>query len=58
MSAAEKMASKTELSLHLEKKQLEWLATMAKKYDLPSIGALFSFRTWVLCPCTCPELLA
>lgn len=27
-----------ELSLKLEKKQLDWLETMAKKYNLPSAG--------------------
>jgi hypothetical protein len=43
MSITDKMASKTELSLHLEKKQLEWLQAMAKKYNLPSAGGLFFF---------------
>lgn len=32
------MGSKVELSLHVEKKQLDWLETMAKKYNLPSAG--------------------
>ncbi|KAG0557040.1 hypothetical protein M758_11G095300 [Ceratodon purpureus] len=32
------MGSKKELDLHLEKKQLEWLEAMAKKYNLPSAG--------------------
>jgi len=40
MSISDTMGSKLELSLHLEKKQLDWLETMAKKYNLPSAGKL------------------